>query len=118
MKPITPMLLLSANCSISDRNKHLSVEELKNLFMSVGSRELSEVEKYVVEVIQSEAHPQEIKNFQTRYHIPQERIDTLMSYDSYDELDSLNWGAWGSHSWENKKFLINYYQLLSQSKSL
>lgn len=42
--------------------------------MSVGSRELSEVEKYVVEVIQSEAHSQEIKNFQTRYHIPQERM--------------------------------------------
>lgn len=112
------MLLLSANCSISDRNKHLSVEELKNLFMSVGSRELSEVEKYVVEVIQSEVHSQEIKNFQTRYHIPQERIDTLMSYDSYDELDSLNWEAWGSHSWANKKFFTNYYQLLSQSKSL
>lgn len=41
-----------------------------------------------------------------------------MSYDSYDELDSLNRGDWGSHSWANKKFFTNYYQLLSQSKSL
>lgn len=87
MKPTTPMLLLSANASISDKSKHLSVEELQNLFMSVGSRELSEVEKYIIEVIQSEAHPQEVKNFQARYHIPQERVDALMSYDPYAELE-------------------------------
>lgn len=83
MQTMKPILLLSANCSISDRSKHLSVEELKNLFMSVGSRELSEVEKYVVEVIQSEAHLQEIESFRTQYNIPQERVDKLLSFNPY-----------------------------------
>lgn len=80
---MTPMLLLTVNCSISDRSKHLDTQGLCELFMSVGERELSEVEKYIVETIQAEAQPQEIATFQTRYNIPQERVDKLLSFDPY-----------------------------------
>lgn len=83
IQTMTPMLLLTANCSISDRTKHLDTQGLCGLFMSVGERELSEVEKYIVETIQTEAHPQEIATFQARYNIFQERVDKLLSFNPY-----------------------------------
>lgn len=84
MRPMTPALLLSANCSISDKSKHISTEELYDLFMTLGTRELSDIEKYIIETIQSEAHPQEVQNFQTLYKIPQGNIEKLLNYKPYD----------------------------------
>lgn len=84
MRPTTPALLLSTNCSISDKSKHISTEELYELFMTLGTRELSDIEKYIIETIQSEAHPQEVQSFQTLYKIPQDNIEKLLSYKPYD----------------------------------
>lgn len=52
--------------------------------MTLGTRELSDIEKYIIETIQSEAHPQEVQNFQTLYKIPQGNIEKLLNYKPYD----------------------------------
>lgn len=83
MRPDTPALLLSANCSIGDKSKHITSDELYELFMAIGKRKLSALEKYIIEIIQTEAGEEEVQNFQNRYEIPSSQVKALLECSPY-----------------------------------
>lgn len=78
-------LLLTINCSIGDKTKHLNIETLKDLFLNIKEKEnhLSLIEKYAIEIIKTEAYPQELEWFKQDYNIPQESIDYVLSIKPY-----------------------------------
>lgn len=78
-------LLLTINCSISNKKNHFSEEELKDLFLNIKTKEnyLNIFEKYAINIIQTEADEKEIAWFKEKYHIPQESIDNVLSIKTY-----------------------------------
>lgn len=78
-------LLLTINCSISNKKNHLNIEQLKALFLNIEYKKnhLSILEKYAINMIQTEAEKEEIKWFQKAYHIPQKNIDNVLSLKLY-----------------------------------
>ena len=82
---VKPPLLLTINCSIGDKNRHLSVEGLCDLLLHIKDKEnhLTQIERYAITMIKEEALPQEIEWFKQRYNIPQENIDYALSIKPY-----------------------------------
>ncbi len=80
-----PPLLLTINCSIGDKNRHLSVEGLCDLLLHIKDKEnhLTQIERYAITIIQDESLPQEIEWFKQRHNIPQENIDYALSVKPY-----------------------------------
>ncbi|WQT34874.1 hypothetical protein KVD29_07270 [Helicobacter pylori] len=78
-----PMLLATANNSIGDKNKHVSLEYLIKLFMDKKTTNLSDIDKYVIDTIQTEALEQEIEWFSQDYHVPMENIKHVLSINPY-----------------------------------
>lgn len=81
-----PTLLLTINCSISDKHKHLSLKHLCDLFLHIKDKEkhLSSIEKYAISTMQEESKSQEIEWFKRDYpHIPKENIDYALSIKPY-----------------------------------
>lgn len=78
-------LVLTINCSISNIDNHFSDEEIKDLFMNIEDKKnhLNTFEKYVIDIIQTEALKEEIQWFKEKYHIPQENIDNVLSIKLY-----------------------------------
>ncbi|TEX99679.1 hypothetical protein [Campylobacter sp. US33a] len=69
-------LLATINCSIGNIKNHLNDKDLCNLFLKIKEKEhnLTILEKYAINVMQTEALPQEFLWFQKDFNIPQEYI--------------------------------------------
>ncbi|NDJ27697.1 hypothetical protein DMB95_06935 [Campylobacter sp. MIT 12-8780] len=78
-------LLSTINCSIGDVSKHLDAKGLCDLFLHIKDKEkhLSNLEKYALKIIKTEAYPQELEWFKKDYKIPQENIEYVLSKLSY-----------------------------------
>lgn len=77
-----PMLLLTVNNSIGDKKSHFTSEKLVNLFDKKDS-EFTELDKYAIETIQTEATSQEIIAFKEVFNINSEKIDYLLKCHIY-----------------------------------
>ena len=83
---MNPPLLITINCSIGDKSRHLSIDGLCDLLLNIKEKEnhLSPLEKYAISMLQKEALPQEIEWFERDYpHIPKENIDYALSIKPY-----------------------------------
>jgi len=76
-----PMLLLTVNNSIGNKKNHLTIESLCQLFSK--SSNFSNVEKYALDTIKTEATPQELSWFSNDYHIPLSKLKHVLSTDLY-----------------------------------
>ncbi len=76
-----PMLLSTVNNSIGNKKNHITVEKLSKLFMSKEA--LSDLDKYIIDTIQSEASKEEIANFKNKFKIPTENINYVLSLNPY-----------------------------------
>lgn len=81
MKEEYPMLLATVNNSIGDRNKHMKINELIKLFDV--QEELTNIQKYAIDMIQTEATDQEINFFVNKYNIFQEKLNHILSIKPY-----------------------------------
>ena len=77
-----PMLLSTVNNSIGDKNLHFTVDKLLELFNKKCS-EFTELEKYAVDTIQTEATTYEINSFKKYFLINSKNIDYLLSCQPY-----------------------------------
>ena len=77
-----PMLLLTVNNSIGDKKSHFTTEKLLGLFDKKCS-EFTDLDKYAVETIQTEATIQELSSFKEFFHINSEKIDYLLACHPY-----------------------------------
>jgi len=75
------MLLLTVNNSIGNKKNHLTIESLCQLFSK--SSNFSNVEKYALDTIKTEATPQELSWFSNDYHIPLSKLKHVLSTDLY-----------------------------------
>ena len=76
-----PMLLLTVNNSIGNKKNHLTIESLCKLFSK--SSDLSNIEKYALDTIKTEATKEEISWFSQDYHIPLSKLKHVFSTDLY-----------------------------------
>jgi len=76
-----PMLLLTVNNSIGNKKNHLTVEALCQLFNKNSN--YSNVEKYALDTIKTEATEEEISWFSKDYHIPLSTLKHVLSTDLY-----------------------------------
>jgi len=81
MKNESPMLLLTINNSIGNKNKHMVISELIELFEK--KENFSTIENYAIDKIQTEATPQEIEFFTNKYNIPKVNLDYILSIKPY-----------------------------------
>jgi len=77
-----PMLLSTVNNSIGDKNSHFTVDKLLDLFNKECNK-FTELEKYAVDTIQTEATSYELDSFKNYYHIKSKNIDYLLSCQPY-----------------------------------
>lgn len=61
MKQAPTMLIATINCSIGDKRNHLDAETIKKLLQ--GKEPATNLEKYALDVIKTEATQQEIEAF-------------------------------------------------------
>ncbi|OCL81814.1 hypothetical protein [Arcobacter porcinus] len=73
------MLLSTINNSIGDKKLHFTIDNLLGLF-NKKYNEFTEIEKYAIEIIQTEATNQELNNFKKEFKINSENIKYLLSY--------------------------------------
>lgn len=80
-----PMLLLTINCSISDKRNHLTLDELLDLINNFDSKKakLSSIQKYAIGIMKTEANSDEIKRFIQDYHITKKDMDSVLSFEPY-----------------------------------
>jgi hypothetical protein len=71
------MLVATANCSIGDKKKHLSVKQIKNLL--IGQKPKDVYENYALKIIKTEALPQEIEAFAKIHNIPMKQINKVLN---------------------------------------
>ena len=76
-----PMLLLTVNNSIGNKKNHLTVESLCQLFSKKGN--FSNIEKYALDTMKTEATLQELSWFSNDYHIPISKLKHVISTDIY-----------------------------------
>lgn len=67
---MNPPLLITINCSIGDKSRHLSIDGLCDLLLNIKEKEnhLSPLEKYAISMLQKEALPKEIEWFERDYY--------------------------------------------------
>ena len=75
------MLLLTVNNSIGNKKNHLSIYELCQLLKK--KHNFSNIEKYALDIIKTEASPEEIASFSKNYHIPISEIKHVLSSNFY-----------------------------------
>ena len=76
-----PMLLLTVNNSIGNKEDHLTIKSLCQLFSKNSG--FSNVEKYALDTIKTEATEEEISWFSQDYHIPLSKLKHVLSTDLY-----------------------------------
>ena len=76
-----PMLLLTVNNSIGNKKKHFTVENLCQLFNK--EKNFSNVEKYALDTIKTEASHEELSWFSKDYHIPLAKMKHVLSTNFY-----------------------------------
>ncbi len=76
-----PMLLLTVNNSIGNKKNHFTIEALCQLFNKNSN--YSNVEKYALDTIKTEATEEEISWFSKDYHIPLSTLKHVLSTDLY-----------------------------------
>lgn len=76
-----PMLLLTVNNSIGNKKKHFTVEDLCQLFNK--KQNFSNAEKYALDIIKTEASPEELSWFSKDYHISLSKIKHVLSANFY-----------------------------------
>lgn len=66
-----PMLLLTINCSISNKKNHLKLDELLDLINHFDNKKakLSPIQKYAVGIMKTEVDSNKIERFIQDYHI-------------------------------------------------
>ncbi len=77
-----PMLLLTVNNSIGNKSKHFTIKSLVQLF-NKKVEDYSNLDKYAVDTIQTEASSAELNNFIKKFHIPSDKVDYVLSIDPY-----------------------------------
>lgn len=77
----SPLLLSTINNSIGSKKNHITVQDLCNLFN--GKKVLNDLDKYIIDTIQTEATENELANFKKIYHIPSEKIKYVLSINPY-----------------------------------
>ena len=77
----SPLLLSTINNSIGNKKNHFTVEDLCILFNEKNT--YSDLDKYVIDTIQTEATEDELANFKKTYHIPSEKIEYVLSINPY-----------------------------------
>lgn len=80
-----PMLLLTINCSISNKKNHLKLDELLDLINHFDSKKakLSPIQKYAIGIMKTEADSNEIEKFIQDYHIAKKDMDSVLSFEPY-----------------------------------
>jgi len=76
------MLLHTINNSISDKTKHFNENTLIALF-NKKSTNLTELDKYAIDTIQTEATTQEINNFVKKYNVPTAKLEYILTINPY-----------------------------------
>jgi len=76
-----PMLLLTVNNSIGNRKKHFTIDNLCQLFTK--EQNFTNVEKYALDTIKTEASTEELSWFSKHYHIPLSKIKHVLSSNFY-----------------------------------
>jgi len=77
----SPILLSTINNSIGNKKNHITVQDLCNLFN--GKEVLNELDKYVIDTIQTEATKEELNNFKKAYHITTKQLEYVLSINPY-----------------------------------
>ena len=80
-KMSSPILLSTINNSIGNKKNHITVQDLCNLLN--GKEVLNDLDKYVIDTIQTEATKDELENFKNTYHIPSNKIKYVLSINPY-----------------------------------
>jgi hypothetical protein len=75
-KTAPAMLLATVNCSIGNKNNHLTATTIKGLL--AGKSPQSNLEKYAIDVIKAEASQQEIESFANFYRISKKSIKAVL----------------------------------------
>ena len=75
-KAAPAMLLATVNCSIGNKKNHLHGKIIKELL--AGKKPQSNLEKYALDVMKTEASQQEIENFASFYRIPKKSIKAVL----------------------------------------
>ena len=76
-----PMLLLTVNNSIGNKKKHFTIDNLCQLFNK--KQNFTNVEKYALDTINTEASTEELSWFSKDYHIPLSKIKHVLSSNFY-----------------------------------
>ena len=77
----SPLLLSTINNSIGNKKNHFTVEDLCVLFNEKST--YTDLDKYVIDTIQTEATKDELENFKNTYHIPSNKIKYVLSINPY-----------------------------------
>lgn len=77
-----PMLLLTVNNSIGNKSKHFTIDSLVKLF-NKKLDEYSNLDKYAVDTIQSEASKIELDNFIKKFNISIDKVKYVLSVNPY-----------------------------------
>ena len=77
----SPILLSTINNSIGNKKNHITAQDLCNLFN--GKKVHNDLDKYVIDTIQTEASKDELENFKNTYHIPSSKIKYVLSINPY-----------------------------------
>lgn len=80
--PYKPMLLLTVNNSIGNKSKHFTIDSLLQLF-SKKLEDYSNLDKYAVDTIQTEASQIEIDNFIKKFNISANKMKYVLSINPY-----------------------------------
>lgn len=76
-KTAPAMLLATVNCSIGNKKNHLDSKVIKELL--TGKKPQSNLEKYAIDVIKTEASQQEIENFANFYRIAKKSVKAVLN---------------------------------------
>ncbi len=77
-----PMLLLTVNNSIGNKAKHFTNTSLVELF-NKKFEEYSNLDKYAIDTIQSEASKAELNNFIKKFNISTDKVKYVLSVNPY-----------------------------------
>lgn len=76
------MLWLTVNNSIGNKSKHFTIKSLVQLF-NKKLTDYSNLDKYAVDIIQTEASKAELNNFIKKFYITSDKVDNVLSVDPY-----------------------------------
>lgn len=83
MKKFSPMLLLTINNSIGNKDNHFTVKQLVELF-DKKQKDFTNRDKYAIDIIQTEANDSEINDFIEEHKILKEKVHYILSCKPYN----------------------------------